>query len=141
MGEQRPLALAWSPWHDRLHRRLLQQPKLLLQRQPLLLAVSGGQDSMALLVLLQELQRLHHWPLNIWHGDHGWHPESAVIAAELQSWCQKRDLPIQVDQAPQGSTTSEACASLMEHTHEVCRVLLFAVHQHQHRDCSGCKAV
>ena len=110
MGEQRPLALAWSPWHDRLHRRLQQQPKLLPERQPLLLAVSGGQDSMALLVLLQELQRLHHWPLHIWHGDHGWHPGSAVIAAGLKSWCLKRDLPIQVDQAPQGSTASEASA-------------------------------
>ena len=110
MGEHRPLALAWSPWHDRLHQRLQQQPKLLPQRQPLLLAVSGGQDSMALLVLLQELQRLHHWPLHIWHGDHGWHPDSAVIAAELQSWCQQRALPVQVDQAPQGSTTSEASA-------------------------------
>ena len=110
MGEHRPLALAWSPWHDRLHRLLLLQPKLLPQRQPLLLAVSGGQDSMALLVLLQELQRLHHWPLSIWHGDHGWHPDSTVIAAELQSWCQQRALPVQVDQAPQGSTTSEASA-------------------------------
>ena len=110
MGEHRPLALAWSPWHDRLHRRLQQQPQLLPNGQPLLLAVSGGQDSMALLVLLQELQRLHHWPLSIWHGDHGWHPGSAVIAAELQSWCQQRDLPIQVDQAPQGSTASEASA-------------------------------
>ena len=110
MGEQRPLALAWSPWHDNLHQRLQQQPKLLPERQPLLLAVSGGQDSMALLVLLQELQRLHHWPLNIWHGDHGWHPGSAVIAADLKSWCQQRDLPVQVDQAPQGSTASEASA-------------------------------
>ena len=110
MGEQRPLALAWSPWHDRLHRRLQQHPLLLPDGQPLLLAVSGGQDSMALLVLLQELQRLHHWPLNIWHGDHSWHPGSAAIAAELQTWCQQRDLPIQVDQAPQSSTTSEASA-------------------------------
>ena len=110
VGEQRPLALAWSPWHDRLHRQLRQQPQLLPDGQPLLLAVSGGQDSMALLVLLQELQRLHHWPLNIWHGDHGWHPGSAVIAAELMSWCQHRGLTIQLDQAPQGSTTSEASA-------------------------------
>ena len=102
--------MRWSPWHDNLHQRLQQQPKLLPERQPLLLAVSGGQDSMALLVLLQELQRLHHWPLNIWHGDHGWHPGSAVIAADLKSWCQQRDLPVQVDQAPQGSTASEASA-------------------------------
>jgi tRNA(Ile)-lysidine synthase len=110
VGEQRPFALAWSPWHDRLHRQLQQQPKLLPEDRALLLAVSGGQDSMALLALLQELQRLHHWPLSIWHGDHGWHPGSAAIAADLTSWCQQRDLPVQVDQAPQGSTTSEASA-------------------------------
>ena len=110
VGEQRPLALAWSPWHVRLHRRLQQQPQLLPQGRPLLLAVSGGQDSMALLVLLQELQRLHHWPLRVWHGDHSWHPGSAVIAAELRSWCQQRDLPVQVDQAPAGDVSSEASA-------------------------------
>ena len=43
---------------------------------------------MALLVLLQNLQRLHH--AMTWHGDHGWHQGSAVIATELQSWCQQR---------------------------------------------------
>ena len=102
--------LSWTPWHDRLHRRLLQQPQLLPQGRPLLLAVSGGQDSMALLVLLQNLQRLHHWPLSLWHGDHGWHQGSAVIATELQSWCQQRGLTLQVDQAEPGSTSSEACA-------------------------------
>jgi tRNA(Ile)-lysidine synthase len=104
--------LSWTPWHDRLHRRLLQQPQLLPQGRPLLLAVSGGQDSMALLVLLQNLQRLHHWPLSLWHGDHGWHQGSAVIATELQSWCQQRGLTLQVDQAEPGSTSSEACARL-----------------------------
>ena len=110
MGEQRPSPLSWTPWHDRLHRRLQQQPQLLPQGQPLLLAVSAGQDSMALLVLLQDLQRLHHWPLSIWHGDHGWHQGSAVIANELKSWCQHRGLTIQVAHAEPGSTTSEASA-------------------------------
>ena len=110
VGEQRPLALAWSSWHDRLHRRLLLQPQLLPQGRALLLAVSGGQDSMALLVLLQDLQRLHHWPLSVWHGDHGWHSDSAVIAAELRRWCQQRGFKVQVDQAEPESTSSEASA-------------------------------
>ena len=102
--------MSWTPWHDRLHRRLLQQPQLLPQGRPLLLAVSGGQDSMALLVLLQNLQRLHHWPLSLWHGDHGWHPGSAVIAEELQAWCTQRGLVLRIDRAPSNLARTEAAA-------------------------------
>ena len=75
-----------------------------------IIAVSGGQDSMALLGLLQDLKRLHHWQLMVWHGDHGWHDGSSRIAAELSSWCQQRQLPLQVDQAAPGEVPSEAKA-------------------------------
>ena len=47
MGETHLCFLGWTSWHDRLHRRLLMQPQLLPQGSALLLAVSGGQDSMA----------------------------------------------------------------------------------------------
>ena len=63
MGETHPFFLGWTSWHDRLHRRLLMQPQLLPQDSSLLLAVSGGQDSMALLALLQDLAPLHGWDL------------------------------------------------------------------------------
>ncbi|QNI66206.1 tRNA(Ile)-lysidine synthetase [Synechococcus sp. BMK-MC-1] len=43
--------MGWTAWHDRLHRRLLRQPHWLPQGGRLLLALSGGQDSMALLAL------------------------------------------------------------------------------------------
>jgi len=66
------MAEPWSPLHLRLHRQLLQKPDLLPAGAPLLVAVSGGQDSMALLALLRDLRRLHHWSLQLWHGDHGW---------------------------------------------------------------------
>ena len=66
------------------------QPQLLPQGSSLLLAVSGGQDSMALLALLQDLAPLHGWSLSLWHGDHRWHDGSSRIAAELSSWCQQR---------------------------------------------------
>ena len=49
----------WSPDHLRLHRHLRHHPELLPAGAPLLLAISGGQDSMALLALLRDLQRLH----------------------------------------------------------------------------------
>ena len=110
MGETHPSFLDWTSWHDRLHRRLLMQPQLLPQGSSLLLAVSGGQDSMALLALLQDLAPLHGWDLNLWHGDHGWHDNSSRIAAELSSWCQKWQLSLQVDQAAPGEVPSEAKA-------------------------------
>ena len=86
------------------------QPQLLPQGSSLLLAVSGGQDSMALLTLLQDLAPMHGWSLNLWHGDHRWHDGSSRIAAELSRWCQQRQLRLQVDQAAPGQVPSEAKA-------------------------------
>ena len=75
------MAERWSPHHLRLHRHLLRQPALLPQGGVLLVALSGGQDSMALVALLRDLQRLHHWDLQLWHGDHQWRPESGQQAS------------------------------------------------------------
>ena len=99
------MAERWSPDHLRLHRLLRRRPALLPPGATLLLAVSGGQDSMALLALLQDLRRLHHWRLELWHGDHGWRPESARQAAELEGWAGSQGLAIQVErwQEPQPS--------------------------------------
>ena len=110
MGETHPDPLDWTSWHDRLHRRLRLQPQQLPQGSSLLLAVSGGQDSMALLALLQDLAPLHGWDLRLWHGDHRWHDGSSQIAAELSNWCQQRQLPLQVEQAAPGQVPSEAKA-------------------------------
>ena len=78
-----PSGPRWSPDHLRLHRHLRRHPELLPEGATLLLAVSGGQDSMAMLALLLDLQRLHQWHLQLWHGDHRWRPESGRQAAEL----------------------------------------------------------
>ena len=95
-----PLRQPWSPLHQRLQDGLLRPPPLLPAGARLLLAVSGGQDSMALTRLLQDLQRLHHWELHLWHGDHGWRAESAQQAAELQAWAQAQGLPLLLERAP-----------------------------------------
>ncbi|MFM2122095.1 MAG: tRNA lysidine(34) synthetase TilS [Cyanobacteriota bacterium] len=89
------MAAPWSRFHLRLHRLLLRRPQLLPQHATLLLAVSGGQDSMALVGLLRDLQRLHHWRLLLWHGDHGWRPESAQQASALADWAAKEGLPLE----------------------------------------------
>ncbi len=87
----------WSPDHLRLHRHLRRHPELLPTGTTLLLAVSGGQDSMALLALLLDLQRLHHWSLQLWHGDHRWRPESGSQAAELADWTAAQGLTLHID--------------------------------------------
>ena len=91
------MAERWSPDHLRLHRSLRRRPTLLPAGATLLLAISGGQDSMALLALLQDLQRLYDWTLQLWHGDHGLRPDSARQAAELAAWVRAQALPLTLD--------------------------------------------
>jgi len=57
--------------HHRLH-RILRQKQLLPTQQRLLVAVSGGQDSLCLWQLLRDLQDKWQWELAIAHCDHGW---------------------------------------------------------------------
>ena len=86
----------WSPYHLRLHQLLRRRPELLPQGASLLVALSGGQDSMALTGLLLDLRRLHHWSLQLWHGDHRWRPESSQQAREIAAWACGQGLEIQL---------------------------------------------
>ncbi len=102
---------AWSPAHQRLHRWLRRQPELLPAGAPLLLAVSGGQDSMALTALLLGLRPHHGWRLHLWHGDHGWRPESAEQAAGLAEWATGQGLAMRIERAavpPAGEAEARA---------------------------------
>lgn len=103
------MAERWSPHHLRLHRLLLRRPTLLPGGEPLLLAVSGGQDSMALAGLLLDLRRLHRWTLTLWHGDHGWRTDSRQQADGLARWAESRGLPLRLDTWAQ-PVRSEAAA-------------------------------
>ncbi len=98
----------WTIWHKRLHHELTTNPSLLPKGNSLLLAISGGQDSMALLGLLIDLRRLHNWKLHIWHGNHNWHQESTKISEGLKQWCDNRDLPFSSKKAGPHSTNNEA---------------------------------
>ncbi len=107
----RPPGQRWSPDHLRLHRHLRRHPDLLPAGATLLLAVSGGQDSMALLTLLHDLQRLHHWSLQLWHGDHRWRLESGSQAMELADWSAAQGLTLHIDHWDQPpAAPSEAAA-------------------------------
>ncbi len=85
----------WSELHGRAHRELRAR-SLLPKGTSLLAAVSGGQDSVALLKLLVDLQPKWHWRLHVAHCDHGWRPDSADNAAFVQDLCRQWAIPCQV---------------------------------------------
>ncbi|MEB3301290.1 MAG: tRNA lysidine(34) synthetase TilS [Cyanobacteriota bacterium] len=104
-----PPARRWGPDHDKLHRHLLHQPALLPRGAHLLVAISGGQDSMALTGLLRDLQPLHTWQLTLWHGDHAWRREASTQAEALAAWAEAQGLTL-CRQRAEPAPTSEAAA-------------------------------
>ncbi len=100
----------WTKWHTRLHKRLKQNKSLLPTNSTLLLAISGGQDSMALLKLILDLKRLYKWQVEIWHGDHQWHTKSVEIEKELKLWCLNQEISFHSSKANKGEVANEAKA-------------------------------
>ncbi len=98
---------SWSQWHARLHKRLQKNESLLPNKSTLLLAVSGGQDSMALLKLIFDLRRLYKWHIEVWHGDHQWHNSSNRFAEELKNWCTNNKINFYSIQAEKEAVSNE----------------------------------
>nr|YP_009530694.1 putative MesJ-like protein [Paulinella micropora]AXY63383.1 putative MesJ-like protein [Paulinella micropora] len=84
----------WSTWHQRLHGQIIANKGLLPYRASLVLAISGGQDSMALVRLLNDLQHIYEWELHLWHGNHRWRPDSDQVANELAEWASEEKLSL-----------------------------------------------
>jgi tRNA(Ile)-lysidine synthase len=72
-------ALAWTPLHDRVH-QTIRRRGLLQKGQRLLVAVSGGQDSLCLMRLLLDLQAKWGWELAIAHCNHRWRSDASENA-------------------------------------------------------------
>ncbi|MEO0013212.1 MAG: hypothetical protein RLZZ535_1601 [Cyanobacteriota bacterium] len=78
----------WTTLHTKLHKTLLQR-SLLPQRAKILVAVSGGQDSLCLGKLLLDLRSKWHWQLAIAHCDHQWSTDVGIaerVSQVAQSW-------------------------------------------------------
>ena len=93
--------------HDRIH-KTLRKRKLLAKGDCLLVAVSGGQDSLCLLKLLLDLQPKWGWHLAIAHCDHNWATDGGIadrVAEIARSW----SLPLYLKQA-EGLPETEAAA-------------------------------
>ncbi len=73
----------WTHLHAQLHRTLLHR-QILPSDQRLLVAVSGGQDSLCLIKLLLDLQPKWGWNLGIAHCDHRWRSDSEASANHVE---------------------------------------------------------
>lgn len=67
----------WTTYHARLH-QTLRQRKLLPLGKNILIAVSGGQDSLCLAKLLLDLRSKWRWNLAIAHCDHRWSTDAGI---------------------------------------------------------------
>ena len=73
----------WTHLHAQLHRTLLHR-QILPSNQPLLVAVSGGQDSLCLIKMLLDLQPKWGWNLGVAHCDHRWRSDSEASADRVE---------------------------------------------------------
>lgn len=73
----------WSDLHARFQATLRSRPQLLPPQESLLVAVSGGQDSVCLLKLLLDLQPKWGWRLGVAHCDHQMRSDSAANAQHV----------------------------------------------------------
>ena len=107
MSQKNLMQKNWTSWHHLLHKELLSDKTLIPNGANLLIAVSGGQDSMALLNLIYDLKTHHNWYIHVWHGDHQWHGKSERYALELKNYCNKKNISFFWDQANKNSISSE----------------------------------
>lgn len=99
--------MTWTQLHSHLH-TLLKQRQFLPAKAPILIALSGGQDSVCLTQLLIDLQPHWDWQLAIAHCDHQW-PSDRGIRTHVQSLAQQWSLPFYL-QVAENLPETEAAA-------------------------------
>ena len=89
----------WTNWHHLVHKAIIKDAQFIPNGIKLLIAVSGGQDSMALLTLFRDIKDYHDWEIYVWHGDHQWHSKSSIYSEELKTFCNYKQIKFYSDKA------------------------------------------
>ncbi|MBD2255463.1 tRNA lysidine(34) synthetase TilS [Nostoc parmelioides] len=76
--------MVWTKLHAEIH-RTIRSRHLFECKKRLLVAVSGGQDSLCLIKLLLDLQSKWGWELGIAHCDHCWRADSQANALHVKN--------------------------------------------------------
>lgn len=100
--------MVWTPLHAKIH-RTIRSRHLFEHNQRLLIAVSGGQDSLCLIKLLLDLQSKWGWYLGIAHCDHRWRPDSQANANHVENLAKTWGISFYLETANQ-PVNSEATA-------------------------------
>ncbi len=100
--------MVWTPLHAKIH-RTIRSRHLFERNQRLLVAVSGGQDSLCLIKLLLDLQSKWGWDLGIAHCDHRWRSDSEANAHHVENLARSWDIPFYLETANK-PINSEAAA-------------------------------
>jgi tRNA(Ile)-lysidine synthase len=98
----------WTPLHAQIH-RTIRARHLFEHNQKLLVAVSGGQDSLCLIRLLLDLQPKWGWNIAIAHCDHCWREDSQANAHHVENLAKTWNTPFYLETANQ-PVNSEATA-------------------------------
>jgi tRNA(Ile)-lysidine synthase len=80
--------MPWTSLHSQIHQCLIDR-QLLPIGVNIVLAVSGGQDSLCLGQLLRDLRSRWHWQLSVAHCDHGWQQDIGIadrVAQVAKQW-------------------------------------------------------
>ncbi len=100
--------MVWTPLHAKIH-RTMRSRHLFERNQRLLVAVSGGQDSLCLIKLLLDLQSKWAWNLGIAHCDHCWRSDSQANAHHVENLAQSWGISFYLETANE-PINSEAAA-------------------------------
>ena len=100
--------MTWTPLHAKIQ-RTIHRRHLFERDQRLLVAVSGGQDSLCLIKLLLDLQPKWAWNLAIAHCDHCWREDSQANADHVENLARNWHIPFYLETANE-PVNSEATA-------------------------------
>lgn len=120
-----PDRFSWTELHAKVH-RTLRQRGILGREQAVLVAVSGGQDSLCLLRLLCDLQPKWGWRLGVAHCDHRWRLDSSANARHVEQLAKLWALPF-YGQVADRALASEALARQWRY-----ETLAAIAHQHNY---------
>ncbi|MFM7405846.1 MAG: tRNA lysidine(34) synthetase TilS [Cuspidothrix sp.] len=90
--------MTWTPLHAQIH-RTIRDRHLLPPKQRLLVAVSGGQDSLCLIKLLLDIQSKWQWFIAIAHCDHSWREDSQANAIHVENLAKTWNTPFHLETA------------------------------------------
>ncbi len=100
--------MVWTPLHAKIH-RTIRSRHLFERDRRLLVAVSGGQDSLCLIKLLLDLKLKWGWYVGIAHCDHRWRADSQANAQHVENLAKTWDTNFYLETATE-PVNSEASA-------------------------------